>query len=164
LHRPLSITRDAHLGAPQSVQEQGQMPGQQAGLLALVDARATMIAHQRLRQASSQNPSREFGRMPRQSPARKTKRAAGRNKSAARKKNKTKTASEPARPKQQQRAPKVDAIDALMIAGAQALALPLEEAFKAGVKSNLQALLTHAALVDAFFLPDDVEPAPVFRA
>jgi len=85
-------------------------------------------------------------------PSRKAKLAASKIKTAAKS------------PPQRSRAQKTDAIDALMIAGAQALALPLEEAFKAGVKSNLQALLVHAALVDGFFLPDATEPAPVFRA
>lgn len=85
-------------------------------------------------------------------------------KPTARKKTKTKTASKPTRPARQPRAQKSDAIEMLMIAGAQALALPLEEAFKAGVKGNLQALLVHAARVDEFSLPDDAEPAPVFRA
>ena len=33
-----------------------------------------------------------------------------------------------------------------------------------GVARNLQLLFTHAALVDAFSLPDESEPAPVFRA
>jgi 1-carboxybiuret hydrolase subunit AtzG-like protein len=85
-------------------------------------------------------------------------------KPAARTKNKTKTAPKPTRPPQRSRAKKSDAIEMLMVAGAQALALPLEEAFKAGVRSNLQALLVHAARVDEFSLPDDIEPAPVFRA
>jgi hypothetical protein len=97
-------------------------------------------------------------------PTPKAKPTAGKNKSAARKKSKAKIASKPTRPAQQSRAQRTDALERLMVAGAQALALPLAEAFKAGVKSNLQALLVHAALVEEFSLPDDAEPAPVFRA
>jgi hypothetical protein len=51
-----------------------------------------------------------------------------------------------------------------MAAYAEALALPLDPAWKAGVKLNLQSLLVHARLVDEFTLPDATEPAPVFRA
>jgi hypothetical protein len=57
-----------------------------------------------------------------------------------------------------------DAIDALVEASAQALALPLDPAWHGGVKFNLQLVLRHAAIVEAFPLADDAEPAPVFRA
>jgi hypothetical protein len=50
------------------------------------------------------------------------------------------------------------------VAGATALALPIDAAWRAGVEFNLQLLYRHAALVDAFALPDETEPAPVFRA
>ena len=61
-------------------------------------------------------------------------------------------------------APKRDAVDALVVAGAQALGLTLDPSWQASVKSNLQLILRHAALVDEFALPDDAEPAPVFQA
>jgi hypothetical protein len=67
----------------------------------------------------------------------------------------------PARPL---RAKKPDAIATLVAASAQALALPLEPVWHAGVIFNLQLLLTSAARVDEFVLPDETEPAPVFRA
>ena len=67
----------------------------------------------------------------------------------------------PARPS---RARKPDAIETLVAASAQTLALPLDPAWHEGVARNLQLLFTHAALVDAFSLPDESEPAPVFRA
>jgi hypothetical protein len=67
-------------------------------------------------------------------------------------------------PERALRAKKPDAIAALVAASAQALALPLERAWHVGVKFNLQLLLTHAARVDEFLLPDETEPAPVFRA
>ena len=54
---------------------------------------------------------------------------------------------------------KPDAIDALVTASAQALALPIDPAWHGGVLFNLQLLLTMAARVDEFPLPDDAEPA-----
>jgi hypothetical protein len=66
--------------------------------------------------------------------------------------------------KRSSRAKKSDALAGLVAASAQALAVPLEPAWHTGVKFNLQLLLAHAARVDAFVLPDETEPAPVFRA
>jgi hypothetical protein len=57
-----------------------------------------------------------------------------------------------------------DAADAMVAAAALALGLPIDPAWQANVKFNLQLILRHAALVDEFPLPDDAEPAPVFRA
>jgi len=57
-----------------------------------------------------------------------------------------------------------DSIDTLIAASAQALRLPIDPAWQAAVRANLQLLLKHAALVEEFLLPDDTEPAPVFRA
>jgi Protein of unknown function (DUF4089) len=42
--------------------------------------------------------------------------------------------------------------------------LPLEPAWRPGIKFNLNLILRIAALVDEFPLPDDAEPAPVFHA
>ena len=67
----------------------------------------------------------------------------------------------PARPL---RGKKTDALTGLVAASARALALPLEPAWQADVEFNLHLLLTHAARVDAFGLPDETDPAPVFRA
>ncbi len=67
----------------------------------------------------------------------------------------------PARPL---RARKPDPIETLAVASAQTLAVTLDPAWHDGVRRNLQLLFTHAALVDAFSLPDESEPAPVFRA
>jgi hypothetical protein len=61
-------------------------------------------------------------------------------------------------------APKLDAVDALLAASARALSLPIDAAWRASVKRDLRLILMHAALVDQFLLPDDTEPAPVFRA
>ena len=59
---------------------------------------------------------------------------------------------------------KSDSFDALVAASAQALALPVEAAWQAAITQNLRLLFHHTALVDEFSLPDDTEPAPVFRA
>ena len=67
----------------------------------------------------------------------------------------------PARPV---RGRKPDDVSALAAAGLKALALPAEPAWHAGIAFNLQLLFRHAALIDAFTLPDESEPAPVFRA
>ena len=57
-----------------------------------------------------------------------------------------------------------DPLEDFMLAAAAALDLPLEEAWKPAVKANLAVTLRHAATVAAFKLPDEAEPAPVFRA
>jgi hypothetical protein len=62
------------------------------------------------------------------------------------------------------RTKKTDKPDTLVAAGAEALALPVDAAWHAGVEFNLRLLYRHAALIDAFALPDETEPAPVFRA
>jgi hypothetical protein len=61
-------------------------------------------------------------------------------------------------------AKRADVIDTLIEASARALALPIRPPWRTGIKRNLQSILTHAALVDQFSLPDEIEPAPVFRA
>ena len=62
------------------------------------------------------------------------------------------------------RAGKSDALEELAAASAKALALRIDPAWRAAVRLNLQLILIHAALVDEFSLPDQTEPAPVFRA
>lgn len=57
-----------------------------------------------------------------------------------------------------------DQFDAMVAANARALGLTLDPSWEASVKFNLQLILSHAARVDEFCLPDDAEPAPVFRA
>ncbi|MCP3474959.1 DUF4089 domain-containing protein [Bradyrhizobium sp. CCGUVB1N3] len=53
-----------------------------------------------------------------------------------------------------------DYIDAV----AQALVLPIEEAWRPAIRANLDVSLRLARLVDEFALPDEIEPAPVFTA
>lgn len=57
-----------------------------------------------------------------------------------------------------------EALDDFIEAAARALSLPIEPEWKAVVRANLQATLKHAALVDEFPLPDEAEPAAVFKA
>jgi hypothetical protein len=55
-------------------------------------------------------------------------------------------------------------IGEMVAASAAALGLKLDPAWAANVEFNLQLILRHAALVDEFALPEDAEPAPIFRA
>ena len=57
-----------------------------------------------------------------------------------------------------------EAIDQFIEAAVRALSLPIEPEWKAAIRANLEATLKHAASVDEFPLPDEAEPAPVFRA
>jgi hypothetical protein len=57
-----------------------------------------------------------------------------------------------------------DPLDEFIDAAARALELPLEPDWKPAVAANLRVTLEHAAAVEAFPLPDDAEPAPVFKA
>ena len=71
-------------------------------------------------------------------------------------------------PKSRKRtAPKIarpDPLDAFITAAAKTLELPAKKAWLAAIKINLRVTLAHAAAVAEFELPDDAEPAPVFRA
>ena len=57
-----------------------------------------------------------------------------------------------------------DPLDDFIDAAARALALPVEPDWRPAVAANLRVTLEHAASVEAFALPDDAEPAPVFKA
>jgi hypothetical protein len=57
-----------------------------------------------------------------------------------------------------------DLLDDLMTATADALALPIDPAWRPAVRTHLQVTLRLGKLVEEFDLPDDAEPAPVFRA
>ena len=60
--------------------------------------------------------------------------------------------------------PKVEPLDDFIAAGARALDLKIDKAWMPAVRGHLQVTLRHGALVAAFALPDDAEPAPVFKA
>jgi Protein of unknown function (DUF4089) len=55
-------------------------------------------------------------------------------------------------------------LDDYITASARLLALPVEPAWYPMVRVNLEVTFRLAAVVTEFKLPDDAEPAPVFRA
>ena len=57
-----------------------------------------------------------------------------------------------------------DDLDAFIDAAASALGLPIAPDWKASVRANLAVTLELGRFVDAFELPDDTDPAPVFEA
>jgi len=57
-----------------------------------------------------------------------------------------------------------DPLDEMTTAGAQAFGLKIEKSWMAAVRGNLEVTLRLGAQVAAFPLPDDAEPAPVFKA
>ena len=57
-----------------------------------------------------------------------------------------------------------DLLDDYIDSAADALALPVEDAWKPAVRANLEISLRLARLVDEFPLPDEAEPASVFTA
>jgi hypothetical protein len=57
-----------------------------------------------------------------------------------------------------------ETLDDLITAAARLLALPVEPQWVPAIRTNLEVNLRLAALVAEFDLPDEAEPAPVFRA
>jgi hypothetical protein len=57
-----------------------------------------------------------------------------------------------------------DPLDTMIDGAVKALRLPLEPAWRESVHANLEVTLAHAMAVAEFELPDEAEPAPVFRA
>jgi len=57
-----------------------------------------------------------------------------------------------------------DRLDDLITAAADTLALPVDPAWRPAVRMHLEITLRFARLVEEFELPDEAEPAPVFRA
>jgi hypothetical protein len=57
-----------------------------------------------------------------------------------------------------------DPLDEYIDAVSKALALPVEDAWRPAVRSNLQVSMKLGRLVDEFALPDEAEPASVFAA
>jgi 1-carboxybiuret hydrolase subunit AtzG-like protein len=74
----------------------------------------------------------------------------------------TKRAKPAQRSKPMRRAP--DALDDFITAGARALDLTIDKAWMPAVRGHLEVTLRHGALVSAFALSDEAEPAPVFKA
>lgn len=57
-----------------------------------------------------------------------------------------------------------DPLDDFIASAAVALDLPLEPAWQPAVKANLAVTLKLAGFVAEFPLPDEAEPAPIFKA
>jgi 1-carboxybiuret hydrolase subunit AtzG-like len=57
-----------------------------------------------------------------------------------------------------------DPLDDFITAAAKALELPLEPEWLPAVKANLEVTLKHANFVAALALPDEAEPAPIYKA
>lgn len=57
-----------------------------------------------------------------------------------------------------------DDLDALATAGARVLGLPIAPQWRPAILANLRVSLTLGLLVAEFDLPDEAEPAAVFRA
>jgi hypothetical protein len=55
-------------------------------------------------------------------------------------------------------------LDAYIEAAAAALAIPIQPEWKSEIRANLAVTFRLAALVGEKELPDDGEPAPVFKA
>jgi hypothetical protein len=55
-------------------------------------------------------------------------------------------------------------LDDFIIASARTLGLTIDKAWMPEVRSNLEVTLRHGNLVAAFAMPDDAEPAPIFKA
>jgi hypothetical protein len=60
--------------------------------------------------------------------------------------------------------PKPDPLDAYISSATAALGIPIEPAWRPAIRANLDVTFKLAALVAEKELPDDAEPAPVFRA
>jgi hypothetical protein len=57
-----------------------------------------------------------------------------------------------------------DPLDALIDAGTALLGIPIADTWRETIRLHLEVSLGHAANVEGFALPDEAEPAPVFRA
>jgi Protein of unknown function (DUF4089) len=57
-----------------------------------------------------------------------------------------------------------DPLDVYIDAVSEALALPVDAAWRPAVKANLEVSLKLARMVDEFTLPDETEAASVFTA
>ncbi len=55
-------------------------------------------------------------------------------------------------------------LDEFIAASARVLALPVDPAWYPAIRFNLEVTLRLGTLVADYGLPDDAEPAPVFRA
>jgi len=54
-------------------------------------------------------------------------------------------------------------LETLIDVGSRLLSIPIDPAWKPAIEANLAVTLRLAASVDAFPLPDEADPAPVYR-
>ena len=54
--------------------------------------------------------------------------------------------------------------DAFIDAVAASLGLKIDDAWKSGIRANLEVTMRMAQLVDEFPLPDETEPAEIYEA
>jgi hypothetical protein len=83
------------------------------------------------------------------------------------KKAKAKASAHGAKPRKRAKFAKVaqrDPLDDFIGAGARFLDLKIEKAWMPGLRANLAVILRLGQQVIGFALPDDAEPAPVFKA
>lgn len=60
--------------------------------------------------------------------------------------------------------PEPDPLDDFVAVAARSLDLTLDKSWHPAVRTHLRVTLMHGAKVASFALPDDTEPAPVFKA
>jgi hypothetical protein len=60
--------------------------------------------------------------------------------------------------------PKTDPLDSYISSAAAVLGIPIDAAWKPTIRANLDVTFKLATLVAEKELPDDAEPAPVFKA
>lgn len=60
--------------------------------------------------------------------------------------------------------PKTDPLDSYIDSATTALGIPIDPAWKPAIRANLDVTFKLATLVAEKELPDDAEPAPVFKA
>ena len=60
--------------------------------------------------------------------------------------------------------PAADPLDPMITASARALGLKIEPAWQPEIRAHLAVILRHGARAAEFALPDEAEPAPVFKA
>jgi hypothetical protein len=92
----------------------------------------------------------------------RTRKSRPRGKAAPASRRKTRGRKAAARPKSGKAPP--DPLDGFVAAAARALALPVEPQWFPTIRANLEVNLRMAAFVAEFSLPDESEPAPIFRA
>jgi hypothetical protein len=57
-----------------------------------------------------------------------------------------------------------ETLDAVIVAEAAVLGLPLDPSWMPSIRTHLRVTLDHAARAGSFVLPDEAEPAPIFKA